>query len=454
MPLTTPTPQEPEGKGPKQHPLDQAVSTFLADMGAISKTYRLVLPHVLKWLKEQHQKNSGIFKKFATDVDEEGNEFYRAESAHQVSELLNAIRDMESLRGLRIAETLQRSMYTQLFSEFDAFVGALLKVVYTKKSDLLKSIAREITFSDLLKYEDLNAIKMDMLDKEIESFRRDSYIDQFGTLETKFNIKTLRGFAEWGEFVELSQRRNICVHNGGRVSAQYLLVCDREGHKFLKRPDVGDPLEIHPEYFYRAVIVLSKVAFMLTHTLWRKLFPEEVQLAHGHANDTLYELLKEKRWKTSLEIARFCLNEQMKKDIGDLDWRIRVVNAAIAAKFTGHTEEAQRTLDAVDWTASYRDFKLARAVLMDNFDEASQVMKSIGKTGEMITELAYHDWPLFHKFRESPEFLNAYQEIYQTSFVKEAVRKSAESSATEIDPKEATATVVDVPATEVDARKH
>ncbi|MDP3699408.1 MAG: hypothetical protein Q8R72_00720 [Hylemonella sp.] len=438
-------PQDNERKKPPLHPLDRVLTTFLADIQSVLRTHQVVMPHLYRWLKDQHEKNSQTLEKFQTEIDEDGKEFYKAESAHQAAELLKAIRDIDGLRGLRIPETLQRSLFTQLFSEFDAFIGALLKVIYTNKEDLLKSIAKEVTFSELLKYEDLNAVKVDMLDKEIESFRRESYVEQFSILENKFSMKTLKAFPEWGEFVELSQRRNIVVHNGGKVSEQYLTVCDREGHSFLKRPDMGEVLAIDVPYFARAVIVLSKVAFMLSHTLWRKVFPDQVQVAHDCANMTVYNLLKDKRWKTGLEISRFCLCEQMKKDAEDLTWRVRVVNAAIAAKFSDNNDEAQKYLQSVDWTASYRDFKLARAVLTDDFEEAEKVMKAIGKNGELIDELSYHEWPLFHKFRESPEFLNAYQEIYGTSFVKEAVRKSAASAAGDEAKAEATeATTVDL----------
>lgn len=406
--------------------LNNVLNVFLGDLQSVQRTNVIVMPHVLTWLRDQHNKNATKLESFKVEADEAGKKFYKTTGVHSVAELLAATRDMQSLGGARIVQTLQRSLFTQIFCEFDSFIGALLKVIYTNQADLLKGIAREITFADLLTYENLNAIKLDMLDKEIDSFRRDSYIEQFTTLENKFKFKTLRDFEEWGEFVELSQRRNLLVHNGGRISEQYVLICDREGYKFDARPVLGEMLKITPLYFSRAIIVMSKVAFMLTHTLWRKVFPNEFSEAHQSANDTLYELLKDKRWKTGAEIAKFCLNDQMCKNISDIDLRVRTVNAAIAAKFSGSASLAKSYLDSIDWSASYRDFKLAISILNDEYSNAAEIMKSIGKNGELINELSYHEWPLFHKFRETPEFLDAYQDIYGISFVKEAVRHSAE----------------------------
>lgn len=416
---------EPSNQAPTLHPMNSVLVDFLCNVRSLQKTRMVVLPHVLTWLKSQHETSAKKLAKYA-DSSENGKDIYRASSAHQISEMLQTMREIDGLGGMRIPETLQRSLFTQLFSEYDSFVGSLLKVIYTSKADLLKSISRQISFADLLDYENLNAIKLDMLEKEVETFRRNSYVDQFSSLENKFSIK-LRAFPEWGEFIELSQRRNLIVHNGGIVSDQYLIVCDREKHRFHERPQIGDSLQLNGYYFSRAITVVSKVAFMLCHTLWRKVFPDERQIAHKDANSVLFDVLRDKRWKTANAIAKFTLSKQMTDEISDLDLRIRTINAAIATKFSGNEVGCKEILKSLDWTAALRDFKLAIAVLSDDFSEAANLMISIGKSGELVSELAYHDWPLFHKFRESSQFLTAYAEIYEVSFIAESIRHKTEA---------------------------
>lgn len=39
-------------------------------------------------------------------------------------------------------------------------------------------------------------------------------------------------------------------------------------------------------------------------------------------------------------------------------------------------------------------------------------MLKIGEKGEFLTELAYHEWPLFKNFRDSDEFFKSYLSIY------------------------------------------
>ncbi|MED5681930.1 hypothetical protein VZ111_22650, partial [Enterobacter hormaechei] len=75
------------------------------------------------------------------------------------------IRQIEDIGSHNSTEVLSKSLFTQLFAEFDAYIGELLKIVYLKNDKLLKGVLREISLADLLDFEDLNAVKISMLDK-------------------------------------------------------------------------------------------------------------------------------------------------------------------------------------------------------------------------------------------------------------------------------------------------
>jgi len=89
-------------------------------------------------------------------------------------------------------------------------------------------------------------------------------------------------------------------------------------------------------------------------------------------------------------------------------------------KFGRRPKEAEEVLSKMDWSATLTDFKLAEAVLHKDYDKAARIMKRIGKEGELVHEYAYHDWPLFRKFRESKLFLKAYEGVYGHSFAAES----------------------------------
>ena len=151
---------------------------------------------------------------------------------------------------------------------------------------------------------------------------------------------------------------------------------------------------------------------MLAHTLWRKLFPGEIKTADNSLNSTLYNLLRNQRWNAAVELGTFSLSPLMIKESSDLVKRIRVINTAIATKFTGNLAEAMQILDSVDWSASIREFKLACCVIKEEYEDAAKLMEEIGREGEMIEELAYYEWPLFKDFIGTELFLNTFKEIY------------------------------------------
>lgn len=414
-----------------QHPLQEIIAGYLAALKNLGQTVQIVMPHVSQWLLDEFKKQE---KKLASYIPEinNGNEIkeVRLKSAHEYADFTTIVKTLDELNSNRSIEVLARSLFVQLFCEFDAFTGALLNKIYTLNGGLLKSISREISLSDLIEYDSIDSAKKALLEKEIETFRRDSYTEQFIQLEKKFGL-TLRKFPEWGEFIELGQRRNICIHNDGIVSEQYLTICDREEWKFPTRPAIGNRLEVSGEYLARALALMSKVGYMLGHTLWSKVFPNETLSIQRSLNDNLYATLEGKRWKIAAELGSFALTDPMRKAASEIDLRIRVINTAIALKFSNKADDACKLMKTLDWSASYRDFKLARAVLEDRFEEAIEIMEEIGRSGELIEQESYHIWPLFHKFRERPEFYETYEKIYGTPYLTR-VKKDGENESISI----------------------
>ena len=412
----------------KRHPIGAVLHVFLAAIDDYRELVNVAIPalarvHDDSWKKAVARLDSFVEKKLG-----DGARQFIAKGVHAGRDLIEISREIERLGKSRLLPSMARSVFIGIFSEYDNFVGGLLKAAYLCKPELFKSIKREIALTELLDFGDLDAVKRDMLEKEIDSFRRESYVEQFAELERKFEIRTLREFAEWPKFVEMSQRRNVMTHNGGLVSEQYLKVCDREGYIFEKRPAVGEELRLPPSYMTDTLLIVSKVGFMLAHTLWRKLLPADDGEADSALNEALYNLLLQKRWKTASEFGRFGLTGAMLKNAREIDKRIRLVNTAIALKKLKKNGDAVALLNGVDWSACIREFKLAIAVLKQDYIAAAKVMQDIGKKGELLDQMAYHDWPLFEEFRDRSEFQLAYEKIYGIPFVQKVSEDTQKTS--------------------------
>lgn len=187
----------------ESHPIAKELERYLAAIRGIGLTAQIVLPHTAKWMIAEIEKTQKKIEKFVPELPKEGDgpKKFTLDSARDFAEFTNTIRRLDELQGQNSTDILARSLFTQLFAEFDSYIGEFLKIVYLKNDKFLKGISREISLSDLLDFEDLNAVKLSMLEKEIETFRRDSYVEQFATLEKKFGL-SLRKFKEWPQFVD------------------------------------------------------------------------------------------------------------------------------------------------------------------------------------------------------------------------------------------------------------
>lgn len=401
------------------HPLEKLSADFITRVDEMRRAATIAIVAVGNHIKDKVSACKDVFKKYAdpnNSTDKKSYDVIIPEDVRERVAVIDAIKQFERIRSAGMLRIVERSLFIGLFSEFDAFMGHLLTILYTKQPALLKSIKREVSLSDLIQFNSLDAVKQDMLDKEIDSFRRDSYIEQFAALESKFSFKTLRKFPEWSEFVEISQRRNLMTHNGGVVTEQYLTVCKREGCKIEENAAPGVQLDIGAEYYFRACHVLSLVAVMLVFTLWRKVLPGDEMEANNAIQSQVYETLRRRDWKLAVRVGEFSLADEMRKGAEDIDIRIRHINLAIAYKKAGREEDMVRCLNSCDWTASVRDFKLAVEVLNGNYKLASDIMRKIGKSGELVQQGSYHNWPLFFDFIGCDEFGEAYREIYGHDF--------------------------------------
>ena len=410
------------------HPIAEAITRFLHHARDIKWSCRIFAPVAAEIMKQRFDKSVAQIKS--------GESLLQSEEAvkrvHGAKELQEAVRKLERIKYSKIPEVIETSLFLSLFSAFDAYTGELLSAIYERKPELFSKLTRQIDLVDVLTANSIEALKQSVLEDEIESFRRKSYIEQFAELEATFGLP-LKKFERWSAFVECTQRRNLLTHCGGVVSEQYRKICKNEGCAEKDIPPLGTKLGLGPEYFLPTCELLIEVGLKLGQTLWRKVLPDELSEADKHLHRTQYDALYSHNWSRAKVFGEFGVTQH--KRSSEIERRLGIINYCIALKFSGDEAFAQTELKKVDWSASINDFRLAEAVLQDRFNDAASLMLRIGESGEMVTKEAYHTWPLFHQFRESVEFCTAYEQIYKHPFVAE-LQRTADATLTDASAKE------------------
>jgi len=404
----------------KPHAIALAIDSFILRVSDISFGASTFIPKAAKWKIDQIEANQEIISENLYFIDSE-NEI---DNVIAMSNIVEASKKLDRVEHSELVGTLSIGLFLSLFSAFDAFTGELLTAIYLKKPELFNSINRSMSISEMLKYGKLDEIKWIILQNEIESFRRESYVEQFALLERKFDIK-LKKFKNWSRFVECSQRRNLLTHCDGLISEQYIKICDSEGCKFGDDVKVGEKLRLTPDYIEKTCNIMIEVGLKLGQTLWRKLFEDELKSSEHNLQRIQYDFLVNEEWECAIMAGEFATNLQ-KYDEEPLRL-IMVINYVLALAFSGNKKEASRVVDKENWSALCYDFKLAYQILKENYAEAGSIMQRIGRKGEYVFQHAYHDWPLFKYFRQTKEFLAAYNDIYGYPFAEELKRNAEEN---------------------------
>jgi len=211
-----------------------------------------------------------------------------------------------------------------------------------------------------------------------------------------------------------------------------LAVCRAAGVREDALPKEGEHIKLGPQYFFESCELVLEVGLKLGHTLWRKTLPDELEIADSHLMHLLYGALEARQWERARMIGAFAFEQ--KRFATDANRKTVIVNYVQALKRSGDKDMAVKVLSSVDWSAAAVEFKLADNVLREKWDDAAALMRGTGPDHEVLTEHAYHVWPLFLEFRETDQFAAAYLDLFghtYTAKLEEAIQAASVGAARE-----------------------
>jgi hypothetical protein len=311
------------------------------------------------------------------------------------------------------SKVIANSSLVSLVSQYDSFLGGLLRTFFYLRPEILNASDRALTLKELEAFKSIDAARDFIVEKEVETIVRKSHIEQFDWMENRFNVKLREGLSAWSTFVEVTERRNLLVHCSGIVSSHYISVCQQHGAD-CTAAGVGTELTVTRAYLVKAYDCLMEIGVKLGHVLWRKLAPEQRENADVSLNLLCLDLLMEGRNALAKSLLDFA-TQVLKKWSTEVNRLLFVVNRAQSYKWLDDEVTCQKVLGDEDWSAVDDKLSLGVAILRDNFGAAAALMKKIGDSPQLNKD-AYREWPIFKRFRKSAEFRKAYKEIFCEDF--------------------------------------
>lgn len=300
-----------------------------------------------------------------------------------------------------------------LISQFDVFYAALVRVIFYSKPELLNASDKTLLYSQIIEFDSIDEVKDYVIEKEVNVLLRESHEQQIKWLEKKLGIQIIDLLKNWQQFIELTERRNLFVHCDGAVSDQYLNICRKHNVEINPELKIGSNMGVNKKYFEQSYKCIFETGIVLAQTIWRKLFPKDLEEADNNLNNICYNLLIDEEFDLAKRLLDYAASL---KKVNSYESKLYfIVNKALAYKLSGDNNSCKKILDEFDWSAFSNLFKLARFVLLDDFDNAATIMRKIGTSGE-VTQADYRQWPLFKEFRRTELFLKIYKDIFDQEF--------------------------------------
>ena len=397
---------------------------FLSDLDIAREMFEIIEPILSE--KDEEQK-----KHVDSIIDEITGKIKEVDDSEEDTEVEISYNDLQKLqkgvsRMYKAGIMFRQNSIVLLISKLDEFVTELLKIALGENPEIVKNSEKSINYDQIFKYDSINDMIRDIVSEEIDSLMRKSHAVSISYLDDSFKLGVIENITDWPAFIELTQRRNLFVHSGGKINSQYIENCKKYKVELGDDIEVGKGLSVDQEYFQRSFLLLYEIGIRLSQALYRRLFPDKLNKANTILNDIGFDLMVEERWEIADIIFSFAVNIPEKLMGSREDYLRFLINSAICKKHLGEDKKLNKLLDSVDWGAYKAIFKLAVSVLKNEFEKASQIMLSIDT--EEISDHSYRTWPLFKEFRETDGFKISYKkkfgEDYETDLKEEDILKS------------------------------
>lgn len=389
---------------PSSDPWDALFAThsnFLNSLDCIYEMFKLVGP-LLESKDQERQKK----------IEELGEEI--KDSDGRLGRKLSSLKDLKEfighIRKIRKADLMFRqNIVISIVSKFDEFLADLLRECYKANPNWLKNPNKTITYKELFDAESVDRLRSDLLQKEVEILMRDSHHAQIAFIDDKLKLGLQKGFAGWKAFLEITERRNIFVHNGGYVNDAYLANAKKLGFTPHSKAKIGVMLTATDEYIRSTIDHCYELSVRVVQGAVRRLYPDGFEDADCQLTNPTVDLLAEERWELAERIFAYALGiEENLRAPGEWQY-YNLINYCIALKFAGKPFED--VLNRVQWNAFHPKYHFAIAVLEDRFDDAAKMMQSESVRASIGRE-DFLRWPLLREFRKTEAFQNAFGELF------------------------------------------
>jgi hypothetical protein len=351
---------------------------------------------VIEMMESQRQKNNGVAD-FQLLRSADGYSRVRIEDVDVRFAFQTIIDKMErSRRSPSHEAVLMRSILVMTVSAFELLVGSLFRAhIMSNRGAAENPDVKSFSLSDLYAFGSIDDAIDETIFQQADSFSRKGVRTWASWFRGKPMGIDLGALAlDWPRTEEVFERRNVVVHNGSRLTRQYLNNVDAQ---LLEGYRESSPVEVSPAYLDEAITRLLALGTLLSFQVRLKLFRKTGRVAASDwINDRVFELLRADQFEAVVHITSHLDYD----DLVHVDELTTRVNGWIAKRRLQGLDACQNEISEWDTSGLDIKFRAAKYVLLDDRENAVRTTRECLASKSLIAEYLL-EWPLFHWMRES-----------------------------------------------------
>jgi hypothetical protein len=293
-------------------------------------------------------------------------------------------------------EQLYKSSLMSLLSSVEWFFSQILHHHYDSHPNSAGINKKAITLDDLKSFDSIKDAENYLIDQKIESVLRSSFSDWKKVLKDEIGLKISYLDDYEDELIEIYQRRNLMVHNGGIINSIYM---SKITDKLSKGKKIGDKLQVSKEYLEDAIDKLHLIFILITSELWKKIEPE-----NEHRGKYImilgYDYLVKNNWRISKTANQF-LSFDKKMPIANRT--AAQLNIWLCDKEKDGFEVLEKQIKDVDYSDKSLLFQVGLAALKRENDFCIKNLPHLLKSEDLDPEEIL-EFPILKEVRECEKF--------------------------------------------------
>lgn len=293
-------------------------------------------------------------------------------------------------------EILNNSTLISLLIKYEETIAGIFKYIISKFPTAYLS-NKTLSYSEIMEINSkIDSVKEILLEREIDEIMRLPISDWYKILTEKHKINFDNLNEYFSDFKEVYYRRNILVHNNGRVNISYLNGIGKKTHGELKQ---GMPLSVDKDYLNKA-FGLTYIMIYGTILDVANIYKESYEL-HDSLHNYAFQHMIDKEW----EISYYIYQNIMKKKTPatpSIDIEMRKINYWISMKNLYGIDKIREEVISYDVSAMEGEFKVAKACLLDDYKEINSLLEIY--LNKNVYPQSIENWPLFIQYRKSNEY--------------------------------------------------